>query len=164
VALEKRLAANGGWTGWSRAWLLNAAARLEDGTLAREQLEYLIRRCTFPNLFDAHPRRGGNISIFQIDGNFGGTAGIAEMLLQSHDREVSLLPALPKQWPSGHVKGLRARGGFEVDQEWTTGELRAVSIRSIAGGLCKVRYRDKVVELSTEAGKSYRLNGALERL
>ncbi len=127
ISLERRLAAGGGYTGWSRAWVICFWARLLEGDRAHESVCALLNHSTAANLFDTHPADEG--AIFQIDGNFGAIAGVAEMLLQSHEEEISLLPALPAAWPSGSVGGLRARGGALIDIVWSGGRLTKATCR-----------------------------------
>ncbi|HAX43369.1 MAG TPA: alpha-L-fucosidase, partial [Solibacterales bacterium] len=159
-------------TGWSMGWKLNLWARFLDGERAYGILKNLIqpaglkRAGLYPNLFDAHPP-------FQIDGNFGVTAGIAEMVLQSHDPRATpaqpstrpvlhLLPALPAAFPSGAVTGLRARGGFEVDIKWTAGRLDSATLRSTRGGRVTVVSAGREVEFETKPGQTIRLGAGLE--
>ncbi len=149
ATLERRLANGGGHTGWSRAWIINFWARLEDGDKAGENVTALLAKSTLPNMLDTHPP-------FQIDGNFGGTAGIAEMLLQSHAGEISILPALPKTWPTGSVKGLHARGAVEVDIDWKDAKASRVVLRSPIAGERNVRFADgRVQVVNLAAGKDF---------
>ncbi|MGF7181376.1 glycoside hydrolase family 95 protein [Tunturiibacter psychrotolerans] len=136
-SLERRLDHGGAYTGWSRAWAIGIWARLEDGDMAWESLKMLMEHSTGANLFDTHPAKSG--SIFQIDGNFGATAAIAELLLQSHDEEIALLPALPIAWKQGSVKGLRARGGLEVAMRWIGGRLVEAELYVLQGGTHSIR-------------------------
>lgn len=155
-ALEKRLASGGGHTGWSRAWIIAFWARLGDGDMAVENIQALLAKSTLPNLFDTHPP-------FQIDGNFGAVAGICEMLVQSHTGEIELLPALPRSWANGSVKGLRARGGYEVDVTWKDGKLESAVVRNVNGAeKYKVRLGKKTVEIKVRNGKAVSLNEKLK--
>lgn len=140
-----------GATGWSMGWKLNQWARLNDGDRAYGLFRNLISNGTLDNLWDNHPP-------FQIDGNFGGTAGVAEMLLQSHLGFIHLLPALPAAWPDGKVSGLLARGGFEVDMEWSSGKLVTAVIHSHSGSVCTIVYGQNTFEFDTDPGRDYVLS------
>jgi len=134
-------------TGWSMAWKINFWARLLDGNHAYTMLsKQLTPERTLPNLFDTHPP-------FQIDGNFGATSGITEMLLQSHAGFIELLPALPEAWPTGSIKGIRARGGFEVDIAWKDGKLTNATLHSIGGEQCHVHYNGKLESVTMAKGE-----------
>ncbi len=133
-------------TGWSRAWKICIWARLLDGERAYRILNGMVRSQFTPNLLATHPP-------FQIDGNFGCAAGVCEMLLQSHLGFIHLLPALPEAWPSGRATGLRARNGHSLDIVWAEGKLAEVVIRSDAGGPCRIRSGERVIELTLDAGK-----------
>jgi alpha-L-fucosidase 2 len=150
-------------TGWSRAWKINFWARLWDGDHAYTMLRSLLNVVhetktiygesgggVYPNLFDSHPP-------FQIDGNFGATAGYCEMLMQSHSGAIHLLPALPRAWSTGTVIGLRARGGFVVDMSWEGSRLYKAVVHSKSGLPCKVVCGDQSWEFNTIAGKRYPL-------
>ena len=147
-SLDYRIKNGGGHTGWSAAWLISQYARLADAEQAKYSLDIVLSKSLSPNLFGQHPP-------FQMDANFGSTAGIAEMLLQSHAGEIILLPALPKEWPNGSISGLQARGGFIVDIKWENGKLIFSRIYSKYGGECIVKYQDVKLILKTEAGQEY---------
>ncbi len=147
VVLEHR---GDGATGWSMGWKLNQWARLHDGNHAYKLYGNLLKNGTLDNLWDTH-------APFQIDGNFGGTAGVTEMLMQSHMGFIHLLPALPDAWQSGDIEGLRAKGNFNVDIHWREGKLDNAIITSCSGGKCQVRYGDATLDFNTKKGKTYKV-------
>jgi alpha-L-fucosidase 2 len=150
--LDYRLAHGGAGTGWSRAWLINLSARLLDGEMAHEHIQLLFKKSMYNNLFDLHPP-------FQIDGNFGYTAGLTEMLIQSHLRDENgdyyqdILPALPSAYARGSVSGLKGRGAFEVSLDWHDGALVSVDIKSLQGNKLNVRYEGKIISKETTKGE-----------
>ncbi len=145
--LDYRLANGGGHTGWSRAWIISFFSRLLQPERAYENLVALLAKSTLYNLFDTHPP-------FQIDGNFGGCAGITEMLMQSHAGEIHLLPALPDAWANGGFSGLKARGGFEFDVKWRDGAMDSVLVKSPLGGNCRIKSAVPLQLLSSGAFES----------
>jgi alpha-L-fucosidase 2 len=167
AAAQVSLKARGdGGTGWSRAWKINFWARFQDGDHAYLMLRNLLTAVNtvgtdmkngggvYPNLLDAHPP-------FQIDGNFGATAGVAEMLVQSHAGEIVVLPALPAAWPAGAVTGLRARGGYEVDLTWQAGRLESATLRNVNGTRVQVRSGARTIAVSLQPGEQVRFDGHL---
>jgi len=167
AARQSLLFRGDGGTGWSKAWKINFWARFLDGDHAHKMLAEALAGNTYPNLFDAHPP-------FQIDGNFGGCSGIAEMLLQSQAqvlppsqpsvRVLDLLPALPAAWPKGSITGLRARDGFEIDLTWSDGRLSRAKIRSLLGRPCELRAHGRKLQLNTQPGKIYTVDANLKLL
>jgi alpha-L-fucosidase 2 len=147
-SLEHRLAHGGGHTGWSRAWIISYWARFREAETAYENIRLLLTRSTLPNLFDTHPP-------FQIDGNFGADAGILELLLQSQSGELQLLPALPMAWKKGSVRGLRARGGYKVDMEWSAGLLKKAVIHSAKSSVVNLRYGGRTGRYQVQAGQPF---------
>ncbi len=154
--IDYRLANGGGHTGWSRAWIINFFARLQDGEKAHENIIALQQKSTLPNLLDLHPP-------FQIDGNFGVVSGITEMLMQSQDNEILILPALPKAWPSGKINGIVARGGFEVDIEWAERKLTQLTVKSLLGNDAKLRYGSIYKQYQMEKGGTLKFNSEMEK-
>ncbi|MEN0052802.1 MAG: glycoside hydrolase family 95 protein [Mucilaginibacter sp.] len=154
-------------TGWSIAWKVNIWARMRQGDHAYMMFTKLLSPAdvnsgkekggVYHNLFDAHPP-------FQIDGNFGGAAGLSEMLLQSQGDDIELLPALPSALPQGNIKGICARGGFELNFNWQKGALQSVQVLSKAGGVCRLRYQDKTISINTQKGKTYQFNSDLKQI
>jgi alpha-L-fucosidase 2 len=154
---RKSLEARGeGGCGWSNAWKVNLWARLLDGERAFKSLEYLFTKNTLPDLFSLCGKA------MQVDGNFGGAAGIGEMLVQTYGGEITLLPALPKAWPEGRVRGIRARGGFELEFAWKAGKLSGVTVHSLLGKPCTLRYNGKVKGLATAQNGTYTLDADLQ--
>ena len=146
VTLERRLAHGGGHTGWSRAWIMNHYAKLWDGEKAYSNLKQLLGKSTLPNMFDNHPP-------FQIDGNFGGTAAIAEMLVQSTSERILILPALPKEWKEGSISGLRLKGGLEISIGWKEHTLKSCVLKADFKIKTKIIYGNKSLEVEMEQGE-----------
>ena len=154
--LKTRLSHGGGHTGWSRAWIINFYAKLRDAESAAENIRLMLTNSTYPNMFDRHPP-------FQIDGNFGVTAAIAQMLVQSGENEIILLPSLPRQWTDGSVKGLRVVGNASVDLAWKDGKLVEFAIYADSEYNGTLVYGEKKCLIYIEKGKSIRVNGKLEQ-
>jgi alpha-L-fucosidase 2 len=148
ATLVRRLDHGGGHTGWSCAWLVNLWARLGDGEAAGAAVRKLLTQSTLPNLLDDHPP-------FQIDGNFGGLAGILEMLCQSHGDRIRLLPALPAAWSEGGIRGIRTRGGFTLDFAWTGGVLVSLTVRATRAGDCRLTWPGGRAQATLEPGESW---------
>ena len=144
--LERRAFHGGGHTGWSRAWMIALWARLGDGEEAGRQVDKILETSTYDSLLDDHPP-------FQIDGNFGATAAITEMLVQSHDGGISFLPALPPAWSDGVISGIRARGGFELSLNWMDGRMIKATVKSLLGNPCVINARQDFVVITQEGAQ-----------
>ena len=142
-------------TGWSKAWKINFWARLRDGNRSHKLVQEILKESTLKNLFDTHPP-------FQIDGNFGSTAGMTEMLVQSHGEAIEILPALPNVWATGSFKGIKARGNFEIDAEWNNGKVISLKITSGSGNQCVVKCNGKTLSFATTEGNSYDLSNDIQ--
>jgi alpha-L-fucosidase 2 len=172
-SIQRRFDYGGAKGGWSCAWAASLFARLGNGEQAYKLYKHLLVTTTSSNLFNVHPRRQGGY-LFQIDGNFGGGAAFAEMVLQSPHGEIELLPAIPAAWPEGYFKGLKARGGFEVDAAWSDGALTGGQVQAAFDAPCRLRSAapisavtcdgqtvrferpaEGVIEFEAQAGKSY---------
>lgn len=140
-----------GGTGWSKAWKINFWARLHDGNRSHKLIQEILKESTLTNLFDTHPP-------FQIDGNFGATSGMTEMLIQSHGGYIEILPSLPDAWANGSFKGIKARGNFEVEAEWKNGKTTTLKVTSGSGNDCVVKYNGKTFSFPTVAGTTYDLS------
>lgn len=165
--IDRRLENSSGHIGWNCAWLIGIFARLRESGNAYDYCRQFITHAMYDNLFGLHPPLGeteGELEVFQIDGNLGAAAGIAEMLLQSHLDEILLLPALPEEWDKGSVTGLKARGGFEVNMEWSSGKLVLAKIKPLETGRVKVRYGETSIEFDAEAGIWYEVAGNRDSL
>jgi len=152
--IDYRLQYGGAGTGWSRAWMINLNARLLDATAAQENIKDFLQISIADNFFDEHPP-------FQIDGNFGYTAGVAELLMQSHEAFIRILPALPENWKTGNITGLKARGNIEVDIEWKEGKLKKVGFLSKLNRIKKIKYKDALVEITLPKNEKIWLDNKL---
>jgi len=155
--IDYRLQHGGAGTGWSRAWMINLNARLLDAKSAQENITKFMQISVANNLFDEHPP-------FQIDGNFGYTAAVAELLLQSHEEFLRILPALPDNWKNGEMRGLKARGNIEVDITWKKGKLENLTLTSVADKMIKIKYKNKIVEIKLTKNKKTIVNENLEEI
>lgn len=155
--IDYRLQHGGAGTGWSRAWMINFNARLQDAVAAQTNIQKFLEISTADNLFDMHPP-------FQIDGNFGFTAGVAEMLMQSHEGFIRLLPALPESWDSGEVTGLKARGNIQVSIKWKEHTIERIELVSKEDTKATLVYKDRKKTISLSSNETIILNQYLKEL